>query len=230
MDRPGREPQGLLLEGRESRKTRIGHGVTLDHYRGRISPKIPCSNSDFGDDRRPGRARVRNPPRHVPDEIDREIIAACRRRPHDVVATRRAGRAVAIALQPTRSAPGGDRHHRELRRRDRSGPGRPARQRVASIGLERQREAELDRFAQTLADWPEVVDCYLMTGQRDDLMRMVVEDLEPDERILKEKLTRLDGVASIEPGIALGQPKRSNTLPSPGAFETSGPGARRTRR
>ncbi len=36
----------------------------------------------------------------------------------------------------------------------------------ASIKLERQREEELDRFAKAVAQWPEVLDCYLMTGQR----------------------------------------------------------------
>lgn len=83
----------------------------------------------------------------------------------------------------------------------------------ASIKLERQREDDLDRFAQAIARWPEVADCYLMTGQRDYLMRIVVSDLESYERFLKEKLTRLDGVASIESSFALGQVKRSNSLP-----------------
>ena len=83
----------------------------------------------------------------------------------------------------------------------------------ASIKLERQREEELDRFAKAVAQWPEVLDCYLMTGQRDFLMRIVVRDLEAYERFLKEKLTRLEGVASIESSFALGQVKRSNVLP-----------------
>ena len=83
----------------------------------------------------------------------------------------------------------------------------------ASIKLERQREEELDRFAQAIRRWPEVVDCFLMTGQRDYLMRIVVSDLEAYERFLKEKLTRLDGVASIESSFALGEVKRSHALP-----------------
>jgi Lrp/AsnC family transcriptional regulator, leucine-responsive regulatory protein len=83
----------------------------------------------------------------------------------------------------------------------------------ASVKLERQREEELDRFAQAVARWPEVVDCYLMTGQRDYLLRVVVADLEAYERFLKEKLTRLDGVASIETSFALDQVKRSEVLP-----------------
>lgn len=83
----------------------------------------------------------------------------------------------------------------------------------ASVKLERQREDELDRFSQAVARWPEVVDCYLMTGQRDYLLRIVVGDLSAYERFLKDKLTRLDGVASIESSFALGQVKRSSALP-----------------
>lgn len=83
----------------------------------------------------------------------------------------------------------------------------------ASVKLERQREEELDRFSQAILRWPEVADCYLMTGQRDYLLRIVVQDLEAYERFLKDKLTRLKGVASIESSFALGQIKRSNVLP-----------------
>jgi Lrp/AsnC family leucine-responsive transcriptional regulator len=85
----------------------------------------------------------------------------------------------------------------------------------ASVKLERQREEELDRFAEAVLRWPEVVDCYLMTGQRDYLMRIVVPDLESYERFLKEKLTRLKGVGSIESSFALGQLKHANALPIP---------------
>ena len=83
----------------------------------------------------------------------------------------------------------------------------------ASIKLELQREEDLDRFAQATARWPEVVDCYLMTGQRDYLLRIVVRDLAAYERFLKDKLTRLKGIASIETSFALGQIKRSDALP-----------------
>jgi Lrp/AsnC family leucine-responsive transcriptional regulator len=83
----------------------------------------------------------------------------------------------------------------------------------ASIKLERQREEELDRFAEAVARWPEIVDCYLMTGQRDYLLRIVVKDLPAYETFLKQKLTRLEGVASIESSFALGQVKHSTVLP-----------------
>ncbi len=83
----------------------------------------------------------------------------------------------------------------------------------ASVKLERQRENELHRFNVAIARWPEVQDCYLMTGQRDYLLRVVVADLHAYERFLNEKLTRLEGVASIESSFALSQIKRSNRLP-----------------
>ena len=79
----------------------------------------------------------------------------------------------------------------------------------ASVKLERQREEELDTFSHAIAQWPEVADCYLMTGQRDYLLRIVVRDLEAYERFLKEKLTRLTCIASIESSFALGEVKRS---------------------
>jgi Lrp/AsnC family leucine-responsive transcriptional regulator len=83
----------------------------------------------------------------------------------------------------------------------------------ASIKLERQREESLERFSKAVARWPEVVDCYLMTGQRDYLLRIVARDLEAYEQFLNDKLTRLDGVASIETSFALKQVKRSEVLP-----------------
>ena len=83
----------------------------------------------------------------------------------------------------------------------------------ASIKLERQRQDDLDRFASAVSAWPEVADCYLMTGQRDYLMRIVVRDLRAYERFLMDKLTQLDGIASIETSFALGQVKRSEVLP-----------------
>ena len=52
-----------------------------------------------------------------------------------------------------------------------------------------------------------------MTGRHDYLVRVVVPDLAAYERFLKDKLTRLDGVGSIESSFALGQVKYTNVLP-----------------
>ena len=82
-----------------------------------------------------------------------------------------------------------------------------------SIKLERQRSEELDRFAAAVSDWPEVMECYLMTGQRDYLMRVVCADLASYEKFLRDRLTKLDGVGSIESSFSLAQIKYSRVLP-----------------
>ena len=82
-----------------------------------------------------------------------------------------------------------------------------------SIKLERQRAEELDRFGDAIAHWPEVMECYLMTGQFDYLLRVVCADLAEYEAFLREKLTQVEGVRSIESSFALGQVKYSRVLP-----------------
>jgi Lrp/AsnC family leucine-responsive transcriptional regulator len=82
-----------------------------------------------------------------------------------------------------------------------------------SIKLVRQKEEDLARFAKAIAKWDEVLECYLMTGNRDYLLRVVAADLAAYETFLKTKLTRLDGIASIESSFALSQVKYSIALP-----------------
>lgn len=82
-----------------------------------------------------------------------------------------------------------------------------------SVKLEMQREEALERFEAAIRDCPEVVECYLMTGPRDYLLRVVAQDLSAYERFLKQTLTRVEGVASIESSFALTQVKYSNVLP-----------------
>lgn len=82
-----------------------------------------------------------------------------------------------------------------------------------SIKLERQRAQELDRFAEAVSRWPEVMECYLMTGQFDYLLRVVCADLGAYEEFLRSKLTQLEGVGSIESSFSLAQVKYSRVLP-----------------
>lgn len=82
-----------------------------------------------------------------------------------------------------------------------------------SIKLESQREDALQKFAKAIAPWPEILECYLMTGPRDYLLRVVVADLAAYETFLKTKLTRLSGIGSIESSFALEQVKYTNRLP-----------------
>lgn len=82
-----------------------------------------------------------------------------------------------------------------------------------SIKLERQRSRELDRFGDAVRAWPEVMECYLMTGQFDYLLRVVCADLAAYESFLRDRLTQLEGVGSIESSFSLAQIKYSRVLP-----------------
>ncbi len=81
------------------------------------------------------------------------------------------------------------------------------------VTLERQIDRALETFETAIQDRPEVMECYLMTGDADYLLRVVVSDLTAYERFLKEHLTRVSGVASIKSSFALNQVKYSTALP-----------------
>jgi Lrp/AsnC family transcriptional regulator, leucine-responsive regulatory protein len=83
------------------------------------------------------------------------------------------------------------------------------------VTLERQVEHALEDFERTVLARPEVMECYLMTGDADYLMRIVVSDVTAYEIFLKEHLTRAPGVASINSSFALNQVKYGTALPLP---------------
>lgn len=81
------------------------------------------------------------------------------------------------------------------------------------VTLEKQIEENLSAFEAAVEARPEVVECYLMTGESDYLLRVVVPDLEAYERFLMEHLTRIPGVSNIKSSFALNQVKYSTALP-----------------
>ena len=81
------------------------------------------------------------------------------------------------------------------------------------VTLEKQIEENLSEFEAAIESRPEVVECYLMTGESDYLLRVVVPDLEAYERFLMEHLTRIPGVSNIKSSFALNQVKYSTALP-----------------
>ncbi len=72
-----------------------------------------------------------------------------------------------------------------------------------SVRLERQIDEELARFESRVQVLPEVVDCWLMTGNHDYLLRVVTRDIQEFERFLVGQLTKLGGISSIESSIPL---------------------------
>lgn len=70
-------------------------------------------------------------------------------------------------------------------------------------------------FEDRIKQRPEVLECYLMTGESDYLLRVVVPDVEAYERFVKEALTQIAGVAAIKSRFALRQVRYSTALPLP---------------
>ncbi len=81
------------------------------------------------------------------------------------------------------------------------------------VTLERQIEAALETFEAAVKERPEVMECYLMTGDADYLLRVVVSDLPTYEAFLKDHLTRIPGIANIKSSFALNQVKYLTSLP-----------------
>ncbi len=79
-----------------------------------------------------------------------------------------------------------------------------------SVKLEKQIDDALQNFERKIKSYPEVVDCWLMTGTRDYLIRIATADLTEFEEFLTSRLTRIDGVASIESSIPLRRIKSGN--------------------
>ena len=82
-----------------------------------------------------------------------------------------------------------------------------------SVTLEKQIEKTLEKFEKEIRARPEVMECYLMTGEADYLLRVVTADLSAYERFLIEHLTRIPGVASIKSSFALKQVAYRTALP-----------------
>ena len=81
------------------------------------------------------------------------------------------------------------------------------------VTLERQVETALETFERIIAERPEVMEAYLMTGDSDYLLRIVVPDVSDYEVFLKDHLTRIPGVASIKSSFALNRVKYETALP-----------------
>jgi DNA-binding Lrp family transcriptional regulator len=81
---------------------------------------------------------------------------------------------------------------------------------IVSITLERQSEDFLSAFEEAVGDCPDVMECYLMAGDADYVLRLQARDAADYERIHKEYLSRLPGVARIQSSFALRQVVRRN--------------------
>jgi DNA-binding Lrp family transcriptional regulator len=83
------------------------------------------------------------------------------------------------------------------------------------VSLEKQIESSLENFERAMSERPEVMECYLMTGDADYLLRVVVPDVQALERFIVQFLSRVRGVGNIRSSFALKQVKYQTALPLP---------------
>jgi DNA-binding Lrp family transcriptional regulator len=81
------------------------------------------------------------------------------------------------------------------------------------ITMERQVERDLKDFQAEMTKYDEVMECYLMTGDFDYLIRLVVSDMPALERFIVDKLTKIPGLSNIKSSLALKQVKYKTALP-----------------
>ncbi|WP_457107006.1 Lrp/AsnC family transcriptional regulator [Methylobacterium sp. P5_C11] len=81
------------------------------------------------------------------------------------------------------------------------------------VSLEKQTQVALRAFDEAVRSRPEVMECYLMSGEADYMLRVVVEDLGQYQKLVLDHLTRIPGVANIRSSFALGQVKYTTALP-----------------
>jgi DNA-binding Lrp family transcriptional regulator len=82
------------------------------------------------------------------------------------------------------------------------------------ITLERHDTATVGEFERRVREIDEIMDCFLMTGQRDYLLRVVASSLAGYERFVREVIHAIPGIASIDTSFAYGVVKRALTLPT----------------
>ena len=81
------------------------------------------------------------------------------------------------------------------------------------IALRREDQSELAAFEQAVERIPEIQECYLMTGEFDYLLRLVVSDMADFERLHNDALTRLPGVSRVNSSLAIQTVRRTTELP-----------------
>ena len=82
-----------------------------------------------------------------------------------------------------------------------------------SVSLESQKLAAIEIFSKAVEKIPEVIDCYLMGGANDFLLKVVVKDLQAYHQFSSGKLAALPNVSQIKSTFVLNEVKRSTVIP-----------------
>ncbi|MBT8091426.1 MAG: Lrp/AsnC family transcriptional regulator [Gammaproteobacteria bacterium] len=83
----------------------------------------------------------------------------------------------------------------------------------AHVKLTSHGRSNLSAFADAVRSYPEVMDCYVLLGQVDFLLRIVAADIKAYEQFFFEKLSQLPGIQEVNSSIVLSDIKHSTALP-----------------
>ncbi|PHS73034.1 MAG: AsnC family transcriptional regulator [Porticoccus sp.] len=82
------------------------------------------------------------------------------------------------------------------------------------ISMDKHIPERFEGFESAVANFPEVLECHLITGQAADyLLKVVVEDMDGYQRFLLNKITRIEGVSGVQSSFVLKSPQNTATLP-----------------
>lgn len=81
------------------------------------------------------------------------------------------------------------------------------------IKLEKQVQTSLDSFTRSIDRLAQVMECYLMTGESDYMLRVMASDIEDLEDLIVNRLSRIPGVSSIRSNLALKRISHKTVLP-----------------
>jgi len=82
-----------------------------------------------------------------------------------------------------------------------------------SIRLDKQTDTAIQKFEQGIHDLDEVMDCYLMSGTSDYMLQVLSHSLKDYENFIRDKLTKVPGIGTLETHFAFGQVKQNRLLP-----------------
>ena len=83
----------------------------------------------------------------------------------------------------------------------------------AHVKLTSHGRSNLAEFSDAVKKYPEVLDCYVLLGNVDFLLRIVTEDIKAYEQFFFEKLSQLPGIQEVNSSIVLSDIKHTNVLP-----------------
>jgi len=83
----------------------------------------------------------------------------------------------------------------------------------AMVGLESQAEADLQAFEARVNEWPEVLECHMLNGEIDFILKCIAPDLESFQEFLTQKLTPAPNVANVRTSPTIRRSKGRTALP-----------------